>query len=75
MHPQKYAVSRARDMRKLTKNNAILVIREMVENHGIDPDVAVNFTVVAFQLGMNDQVDIRREAQAAYPAAKQSVSA
>jgi len=75
MHPQKYAVKRARDMRKLSKNNAILVIREMVENHGVQPEVAVNFTVIAFQLGLNDQVDVRREALAAYPAAKQSVSA
>ena len=75
MHPYKYALSRARDLRHDRKSNAIRVIRELVDDQGVKVDEAVNFTVVAFRLGMNDQVDIRREAQAAYPAAKQSVSA
>ena len=75
MHPYNYALHRARDLRHHNKNNAIRVIRELVEDHGVEPDKAVNYTVVAFQLGMRDQVDLRREAQAAYPTAKQSVSA
>ena len=62
MHPYHYACGRAQDIRKLTLNNARMVVREMVEDGVAPVKEAVNYCCTAFQLGLVDQATLREEA-------------
>lgn len=70
MDPHTYAQARAmqrlRDQRKRSEYNAIMVIRELIEDDGISIDAAVNGVATVYQLGLIQRGRIMDEAVKRY---------
>lgn len=70
MDPQsfayKHALERLRNLRNRSENSAITVIRELIEDRQVQPDVAVRTVAVVFSLGFNLQGKLMDEAMRRY---------
>ena len=62
----KYALERLRNMRNRSEQSAITVIRELIEDEKVQPDVAVRTVGVVFSLGFNLQGKLMDEAMRRY---------
>ena len=70
MDPQsfayKHALERLRNLRNRSEQSAITVIRELIEDRQVQPDVAVSTVAVVFSLGFNLQGKLMDEAMRRY---------
>ncbi len=65
-HAYKHALERLRNLRNRSENSAITVIRELIEDQKVQPDVAVSTVAVVFSLGFNLQGKLMDEAMRRY---------
>lgn len=64
---QAYEYARGCALARPTVNNAILCLRNLIEEYKLDRETAIRETMNAFPLGMIEQGDIAEEARRRYP--------